>query len=120
MVTAVTLIDPSSGSVTRFVFELGVNHLGDVGLLATIVYAWTSGRVPFRDSRWSDDGSALVCRKRLQFLDPELNRQYGSDGLPKAVADLGRTLDFLTKNQFIAAERDASGWVISLGPRLAS
>lgn len=99
-------------------FELGVNHLGDVGLVAAIVHAWTSGRVPFRDSHWSDDGTALVCPKRLQFLDGELNRQYGLDGLPKAVADLGRTLEFLTKNQFMDAQRDSSGWVIRLGPRL--
>ena len=75
------------------VFTLGTLHLGDVGVLAGIVHAWSSGVVPFKDARWSDAGTALLGPKRLELLDRELNRAYDGDGLPTSMVNLDRTLD---------------------------
>ena len=43
--------------------DLGALNVGDIGTLAVLLHAWSSGRVPFADGRWSDDGTALVVGK---------------------------------------------------------
>jgi hypothetical protein len=41
-----------------------------------VLHAWSSGRVPFREARWSDDGTALYLPKRLKLVSDEANRIY--------------------------------------------
>jgi hypothetical protein len=100
-------------------FELdGALHVGDAGVLAAVLYAWSSGRVVFKGARWSDVGSALIVPKALRFEDEHLKRTYAGDGMPMGVVSLAATLEHLTKNSLLSAERGSSGWVIRLGPRL--
>jgi hypothetical protein len=57
--------------------------------------------------------------KQLRLRSDELNRSYGRDGLPTSLVDIRTTLEHLARNLFLVVERDASGWTIRLGPRLA-
>jgi len=109
---------PGEVALAPETFTLGALHLADVGLLAAILHAWSGGVVPFRDSHWSDDGASLVCPKRLELLDRELNQTYGRDGLPTSVVDIRATLSHLARNSFLEVERDPAGWTVRLGPRL--
>ena len=89
--------------------EISVLNVEDLGTLAVIAWAWSSGRIPFTDARWSDDGEAiLVSSRRLRFADKTLT-----------IADLEATVTFLDRNGFLTASRDErAGWVIALGPRM--
>lgn len=55
----------------------------------------------------------------VELFDRDLNRTYDRDGLPTSMVNLNATLEHLSKNQFIEARREASGWAIRLGSRLA-
>lgn len=100
------------------VVELDSLHVADVGVLVVVLHGWTSGRVPFREAHWSDDGTTLRLPKRVRFAGDELNRTYGRDGLPTNVVDIPRTLEHLARNGFLEIERDSAGWTVRLGPRL--
>jgi hypothetical protein len=76
------------------------------------------GAVPFREARWSDDGTALYLPKRLQLVSEEANRTYDHEGIPTSFVDVARTLEHLARNDFLEVERDATGWTVRLGPRL--
>jgi hypothetical protein len=102
------------------VVELDTLRVSDMGLLVVVLHAWSSGQVPFRGARWSDDGTALYLPKRLQLVSQEANRTYGHDGLPTSLVDLARSLEHLAANDFLAVERDAQGWTVRRGPRLRS
>jgi hypothetical protein len=81
--------------------------------------AWSSGKVPFNDGRWSDDGEALlVSAKRLVLVDADLNRTYaGGD----AVVPLADTLEHLSRNGCLDVRRDdPAGRIIALGARLGA
>ena len=100
--------------------ELDALRVSYIGLLVVVLHGWSSGRVPFRDARWSDDGMALYLPKRLQLVSEEANRTYDHDGHPTFLVDVARTLEHLARNDFLEVERDASGWTVRLGPRLTA
>ena len=100
------------------VVDLGTLRVFDVGVLVHVIHGWTSGVVPFRDARWSDDGSALLLPQRIQLVSEVANRMYDSDGLRVAAVNLGNVLQHLDANDFLQVERDPGGWTIRLGPRM--
>jgi hypothetical protein len=100
-------------------FALGMLHVGDLGLLALVLHAWTSGDASvFRGGRFSDDGSALVLPKKVEPRVREWNQDYSMDGAGRRVIDFAGTFDHLTRNGFLDAKRDTRGWTIRLGGRL--
>ena len=100
------------------VVELDALRVSDMGMLVVVLHAWSSGVVPFREARWSDDGTALYLPKRVRLVSDEANRQYDRDSLPTSVVDIPKTLEHLARNGFLEVERDPNGWTVKLGPRL--
>lgn len=113
-------IAPGETLLPAEAFALGTLHVGDLGLLALVLYAWSSGDAGvFRGGRFSDDGSALHVPKKIEPRVREWNLDYSMDGAGRRVIDFAWTLDHLTRNGFLDAVRDSRGWTIRLGPRLA-
>ena len=83
-----------------------------------VLHGWSSGRVPFRDARWSDDGTALYLPKRVQLMSAAANRTYDRDGHPTTLVDVARTLEHLSRTGFLEVERGHEGRTVRLGPRL--
>jgi hypothetical protein len=110
---------PGEALLPAEAFAGGALHVGDLGLLALVLHAWTSGDAGvFRGGRFSDDGSALYLPKKLELQVREWNLDYSMDGVGHRVIDLARTLDHLDRNGFLEARRDTTGWTIRLGGRL--
>jgi hypothetical protein len=111
-------IRPGEVVLPREAFELGTLHLGDLGLLSLVVYAWSSANAGvFRGGGWSNDGEALFLPKKLVLADRSLNLAFGLDGGGRVV-DVGATFEHLDRNGFLDIDRSPGGWTIRLGPRL--
>jgi hypothetical protein len=111
--------DSADGSGTREKFTTRALHVGDVGVLALVMHAWTSGDAGvFRGGRFSDNGSALYLPKKVEPRIREWNQDFTMDGAGHRVIDFARTFEHLDRNGFLDAKRDSRGWTIRLGGRL--
>lgn len=112
-------LQPGEALLPRDAFEIGTLHCGDLGLLALVLHAFSSGNAGvFRGGRFADDGDALVLPRKLELAVREWNVDYRQDGMASSVVDVARTLEHLDRNDLIDLERDAGSWVVRLGPRM--
>jgi hypothetical protein len=112
-------IEPGEALLPREAVELRTLNVGDLGTLAVLLYAFSSGVAGvFKGGRFSEDGEALLLPKRAEFSDRALLVDFNADGTVTTVVNLHATLQHLTRNGFLDAQHDASGWTIRLGARL--
>jgi hypothetical protein len=114
-------LHPGEALLPRAAFEIGTLHVGDLGVLALVLHAFSSGNAGvFRGGRFAEDGDALVLPRKVDLAVREWNVDYRQDGMASSVVDLVRTLEHLSRNDLIDLERDAGSWVVRLGPRMGS
>ena len=113
-------IEPGESVLPREAVEIGTLNVGDLGLLAVLLYAWSSGNAGvFRGGRWAEDGTALLIPRKPEFANRDLLVDYEADGRVRHIINVASTLEHVRRNGFLVLSREPRGGLaISLGERL--